>query len=686
MLIKLIIDASLLPSQHHLTSNLAVWILQEQLPMNHAQNVAALSNALGFPKGDNGIEDINTYSFVTGTNHNLDIRKTGKELALTPGQQLVLCSHHRNAGRAQDAVSGGSSPKQSPRGASMSSPPQSPRDHNNTSTTSMRMRMPSMAPQGSDRIPQGDETTDAEEDVEEEVYHSKEQGWMPFVIRTKQQRSVVTFLDPFLAIGDTDRTPPMQELCEQCATCVAGADPLRVAVDRHYRPTSSTEEVIEGWVDKLGGTTFPRWQKRYLVITEKSLDWYATKPNPGEKKKITGHRLFVRDGKVLLAGVQEKPDHPKCKEEPYFYFSVGFKDGEQGDRDMYFRVDQAKERSLYINFLRLCESRLKSRGVNRNPVYWKRWVDAFLSNAADLGALHASNLDAGSQYESEIAELQSKLSSIRAERPAADALLAERSGTVQQLLREIATYEDRIHMSNETVVNALNGVAAQETLLRAKEAELGDELNKFRMLEEHTTATRGALQERCVVLGEEIRRIRDRHQQVFSKWRKLEERPSSPMHAAAQVLSSSSASAALSASALLAISASGGDGGSSQKLLTASAGFRRGASPSAALRGGTPERSSRKLLGTTTVATPGTVSPNRRSTVERLSFSPMAAASSGVTASSATNRGLLSAPSPSQPPRYVSPSRVDLRAAAMAARAAFASAGRRRDPPAMQSP
>lgn len=648
MLIKLIIDPTLRAGEHHqLKSNVAVWICQEGLPMQHHQNAAALSNALGFPKG--GTVNVAQYTFVTGTNAQLDTRKTPKELQVQPGQQLVLCFH--DAGADDAAPSANSPPLNasvvSPRSYAGSSPPSSPRGND-------RVRLPSMAPTGNDE--DGNET-DGDGEVEEEVYHAKERGWMPFVVRSRQGRPVVTYVDPFQPLNEADRAPPTQELCEQCAQCVAGADPLKVVVDRHYRPTLSSQEVVEGWVEKLGGGTFSRWQKRYITITEKSMDWFVNKPEPGEKKKITGHRLFVRDGDVLLSNISDQPDHPKCKEEGFFAFSVRFKDGVQGDKDMYFRVESAKERSIYVNFLRLCDSRARSRSTNRNPVFWKRWVDAFLCNASDLGALQSSTLDACAKFESEIATLETKLTGIRAARPAAEQQLTARAVEVQDLLKAMAEREQRIAQANHTIASAEAHVKNEEELLRAKEQELGDEIKKFRMLEQHTAEQKQALQRRKCELQESIASLRSRHDDVFARWRKIEERPASPN---------------LTASALLVPKASAPAGGTPTRFSSPAgriAGYLTGA-PVTPERQRSPNRPGSTLLSVTPLAG-RSISPTKVNgvvsggLVERYSFSP-APRPSGFSAS--------------QMSRSPSPSRVDLRAAVAAARAAFSSNSSGRKP------
>lgn len=633
MLIKLELDPSLrFGEHHHLQSNIAVFVPHDTLPLRSQENCVKLSTALGYPAGT--VADISHYTFTTGTNAVLDLRKSVKDLGLKGGQHLLVSLSERSVAAGSPGLASSATPRSF---TSQSSPPTSPRGND-------RVRLPSAMAMNDD-----DDGTDAETD-DVEHYAAMDRGWMPFVIRSKQGRPVVSFIDPFHPISESDRVPPYEELCETCAAALAPSDSLKVVVDRHHRPTTNSQEIVEGWVEKLGGSTFPRWQKRYITITEKSIDWFTDKPELGQKKKISGHRLFVRDGKVLLSSINEQPGHPKCKEEGFAYFSLTFSDGQLGDKEMYFRTGTTKERSVFVNFLRLCDSRSKTRSENRNPVFWKKWVDAFLCNAADLGHLHTSNVEACHKYEAEIAELQAKLVDIRAQRPTHESVLAERATEVASLLNEITFQENRVKKAKLAIAKAAGAVDREEALLRAKEQQLGDEIKKFRMLEQHTQEQKAKLIDRKAELEDVIRKTKQRHDEIFSKWRKMEERPPSPMLRASTVLQGQNAHQQISG--LLSASGAATPQRSRSPAHVAAASLSLATPIASAIRK-SPVGASRSL------------SPNSRLTVlpagSRLTFSPLALSMSNT---------------PPYGGRGVSPSRADLRSAVAAARAAFSTKNR----------
>ena len=78
----------------------------------------------------------------------------------------------------------------------------------------------------------------------------------------------------------TDVTPPVVELCDDCSQQVVATQALHVAVDRHYKPMQVSLELVEGWVEKLGGSNFPRWQRRFVSCTDKSVEWFDVEPKP----------------------------------------------------------------------------------------------------------------------------------------------------------------------------------------------------------------------------------------------------------------------------------------------------------------------------------------------------------------------------------------------------------------------
>ncbi|KAH9598347.1 hypothetical protein LSM04_003490 [Trypanosoma melophagium] len=160
--------------------------------------------------------------------------------------------------------------------------------------------------------------------------------------------------DPFTAVAESDAVPATQPLCASCGALISHSEALRVSVDRHYRPGRMRQDFMEVCMEKLGGGAIPRWQTRYVSISEKSLDWFAEKPRPGVKCRIHGHRYIVRDGACEVRALLENVDashNPHCGDRNLFHFVVEFREPQ---RTYWFRVTTPQRRAEVFAFLHAC--------------------------------------------------------------------------------------------------------------------------------------------------------------------------------------------------------------------------------------------------------------------------------------------------------------------------------------------
>jgi hypothetical protein len=475
-----------------------MWIVQEALPLVHSSQVQALTKSLNEMDGF----DISEYTFTVG-GRTLDVSKTPKELGLSGGQQVKLTVRERRSPRPSD---GSLVPTES---AAISS-------------------MPSQAfSSAADDEP----TAEVAAEDDDERYLAQESGWFPFTFRTSGGAPIVSCINPFGKITEKDPFPITQDLCQSCSVVVAAEDPFAIVVDRHYKPMLLTQDVVEGYVEKLGGGTFQRWQRRFLSISEKAVDWYSEQPRQSEKAKICGHHLFARDGAVALELIedpgQDPGQFPKCNDARYFYFAFKFSDPPQ---TTVLRVATAQEKTNFVFFIKQQIARLKMKRSNRNPAFWKRWVDSFLMNAADLAELTVHNQEQTAQLQTIVSGVEAELAKIAAQRPEAESLLALKTNIVQQLRKELVMHEEAGRSAFLLVGEAEQRVEEQRAQLRLKELEMGDELRKATMLERRMRDQRRDAEQRLEVLTQEIEELRREQESAFARWRKCEEEHDTKMN------------------------------------------------------------------------------------------------------------------------------------------------------------
>ncbi|ORC85886.1 uncharacterized protein TM35_000322010 [Trypanosoma theileri] len=391
-------------------------------------------------------------------------------------------------------------------------------------------------------------TEDDTDEDPEESYASYEIGWFPFLLRPREGEPLVLINDPFKAVSESDAVPATQPLCESCGALVSHSDALRVSVDRHYRPTRMRQDFMEVCMEKLGGGPIPRWQTRYVQISETSVDWFAEKPRPGVKCRIHGHRYIVRNGVCEVTALLENVDashNPHCGDRNLFHFAIEFREPR---RTYWFRVTTAQRRAAVVAFLQAAIRRAARRAPPQNPRVWKSRADAFLATAAQLGELHAVNRidmdalrDRIETRQRELAELMQSEEEEEEEEGEKEkeekkkgrglqAALAAQTDVLQALRAELNAYEADTQRAQQRLIAAEARLTHETELLNAQRLEMGDEIHKVNMLKSYAMQQRDAAEKRIAELRQRAAALQAEEHSIFRKWRAFEERHRQPQH------------------------------------------------------------------------------------------------------------------------------------------------------------
>ena len=507
MLIKCAIDDStpFLSSASIGSGALAMWIVQENLPLDAPAQLEALAKAVGVD----------------------DLRKIDpKQICLIINNEMVDWSKNP----IENKLMGGSigtiqSISMTPRTARQERNGLSQADFENSFSMDPRTRSMSRFSGAMDGDDAGSNATAYAVD-EDEIYVAEDCGWFPFKLENNYgQLAVGSFIDPTKPVAETDAHPHTQNLCPECSNILTKTDSIHLDVDRHFKPMAVRTEVCTGWVEKLSLNMIARWQKRYLIISEKSLDWFTEEPTAGLKTKIRGTRKVVTDAACNIGEIIDVPDpaqYPKCKDVNYFHFGVTFLDPPQ---TVFFRVNSIQDRNRYILFLKSTKERAMStnKGSRRNPVYWKKWADAFLTNLTDLGEATVANDAEADVLSRRWQELRDKKAELVEERPGLEAVINEK----REVVRRLATEIERVKVAKQSLQRdaeeAEEQIEVEKISLVELEAGMSDELRSAEMLRRHARSQRDDSDLKIQTLLEEIELLKERHLQTFRRWRKHEE-------------------------------------------------------------------------------------------------------------------------------------------------------------------
>jgi hypothetical protein len=356
----------------------------------------------------------------------------------------------------------------------------------------------------------------------EEFYASRHSGWVPFTMRSTGAMILDATQDPSAA----DELPRTSALCAPCSEIIA-TNPLgyKVEVERHYKPMLLSNNVKEGWLEKLGGDIISNWKKRWMMVTEKGLHYFETPPSQGEKKKkAKGSKTFLQ-GSELAVSLIENPDpavHKDCKDTSYYYFGLAFR---APAHTFLMRVSKYSDKESWIQFFNDIFKRLQLRPEERgkDPPAWKATVDRVLQQLSEEKE-YLIDVDLKKErYQAELKETREKIAKLRAERDAKRQDLLERQKLVALKLSDVRDVQQRIAEIKKESEEAEAQILSSRAEVESMRTRMAQDIEHAKAMEDRAvsslTKTQKALHDvKCEI--EELRETRDYH---FAMWRKAEE-------------------------------------------------------------------------------------------------------------------------------------------------------------------
>lgn len=496
MLLKIFVDDSFPIAVKTATY---VWVVQDALPLAHPQNIAGLLQALKKP-ANTPLSFDGLYFSHSGAL--VDPRKTPTELSLS-AHALI------NVNRQAPA---------SPRRVRSQTMATTPRDGGET---------PRDGGDDDDEVNNDarvEQDGDDGDDKDREAYAAQEHGWLPFGIASDGYgNSIVQVIDPQREPNIDDRAPNVVNLCASCSHTVSNAHSMPADVDRHYKPMLLETNVASGWVEKLGGTRIQRWQRRWLEVSEKSVDWFEQKPVPGEKPKIRGSRPVTLDNDFNITDIVVTVDpakFPKATDPKFFYFAVSFKEPAQ---TTLYRVPSSQEKNMFVKFLQRLARRWQQKGATRDPVFWKQWVDHVLVTSSDVGETCAAASRNATEYNEEADRLEHAIEQTIAARPALQEKVQARLDVVNALKEQLRALDDRVVAHRKKAETAEAKVAVELEKLHELKQECNEEVRHHKFLEQRAVQQREEARTAVEHLDTEIEAAAEAKRSAFAKWRQFEE-------------------------------------------------------------------------------------------------------------------------------------------------------------------
>ena len=364
----------------------------------------------------------------------------------------------------------------------------------------------------------------ATDPADEEYYTSADCGWFPFSLHKDQDGVSALVIDPLTEPSVDDAAPKTIALCDACTTIIDNAESVTAGVDRHYKPMTLETTVVDGWVEKLGGGRITRWQRRWLAISEQSVDWYDDQPKPGAKPKIRGTRTLQQNDDFCVTGVQTTFDprqFPKTTDPKFHYFAITYKNPVQ---QTLYRTASAEDKNRFVAFIsRLIKRWEQHGGASRDPVFWKQWADSVLTATCDVEDECREREDAFDDEEREAMGLREAIQRVKNERPPlldANSARLRRVETLKAQLRELDEVRARHRKSAE---HAESKVALEEVRLNDLVQECSEEARHNKFLEQRAEEQRREVAADIRELDDEIQHASEAKRRAFAQWRKLEE-------------------------------------------------------------------------------------------------------------------------------------------------------------------
>ena len=396
---------------------------------------------------------------------------------------------------------------------------------------------------------------DGDDPEEEEMYDAVESGWFP--VLTQGQDSCVQFVPgadvppPNMADGGTvyifnqkvepvvaDAHPHVTGLCGTCSDLMQNIEKLSVPVERHIKPMILDNESVSGFLEKMSNGTIKRWQQRWFMATEKALEYYPGKPSNTEQRKVREVRYLLKGTEPQLTHIIDSQDlkddpklqeeYPKCKDCIDRCFVLKFipnPDKPKQNPNPLFRADSEAEKKKFVNFFKQLLKRFATKGEGqRDPVFWKRWDDALLVNAANVVNVSYDTQARIDNLNETNANLAAQLHEIQTIRnpELANVLEAERVSVI--------ALEQQLAQLNDQIVATEHQPDAIEKALEEKRADVTKVVNDVEeewqhmlFMEERALRQREEALDKIDALQAAIDEAIRKKRELFTSWKKLEE-------------------------------------------------------------------------------------------------------------------------------------------------------------------
>ncbi|KEG06786.1 hypothetical protein DQ04_12251010 [Trypanosoma grayi] len=263
-----------------------------------------------------------------------------------------------------------------------------------------------------------------------------------------------------------------------------------------------------------------KWQKRYFRVNDKGMHYYETN-GPNEKPK--GYKMFTKNSTVI--DHIDAAAHPKCTDHRYYYFAITVNDS---NRPFYLRTPSEEEMRRWVTFMQLAFARVRltTIGHDQNPSRWRARMEGL--KEADIGLIdlvHASALVV-EKLKRQHEELKERVSSERVQRGLMETQVMEMQKQQDLLAHRIAEAKDQARVAEDDIDAKCLELAERAAFVKQRRLEMDDELEETRRSID--SITQAVLKLQCDILDLESEcETRDaRVQQVYSKWRRCEERRS----------------------------------------------------------------------------------------------------------------------------------------------------------------
>jgi hypothetical protein len=313
-------------------------------------------------------------------------------------------------------------------------------------------------------------------------------------------------------------------LCLPCSKKVVSAfDALWQPVGPGHKKVLSSSTTKEGFLEKLSTSRLgTKWQRRYFRVNDKGILYYETN-QPNEKPK--GYKVLTR--RSAMRDSIDGATNSKCSDTNFYYFSVSCN---ETNEEFLLRTASKDEREGWVTFLAgaLERVRLTNTGQDPVPARWRARVGGAKLSASELVVqTEESNTKARSlqlKRDSLLKQLEEESQQLDITKTrSADLVEQEKQlrSSLGELVEQVGAAEE------DAELKCLSAAEAASQVVMQRES-LDKELIKARQNVEKMTDAIVALEKQVVELEHVKHHETLKLDQVFQKWRNVEQRPKSP--------------------------------------------------------------------------------------------------------------------------------------------------------------